>query len=668
MSLQDVLVERAVPGTSELDALVAFGDELYGRLERADLDDAGAVATAAREQAPEFVALAEAAARAEDPHAAELLAVAAAALPFLRNLVFVDAADVALSSPHFRAAQGRQLAGSLAERIDETRGAEGLQAYWYLEALTRLGLTETSARFRALDVLSSITLDDAVELLERLPRLVGLAFDQWREDALEGLLYMLAEHPEARADALFELGQAQLRSALEQDSLEGILTGVAAARDQFTSAESLDEARDDATILRAALEVLTAFAQAPAQTGDEAAESLAVLSAAMNRRTAFTTRDALGGWAAPRRQAEVEWYTLAGKLRVATGPLAQVSWLTPVETLTQVLAVYQASRSLTVVSAEGLRIVLEPTVEAAFLRREGLLEHLQAALQADVLPEDERRAAEALLRGVESGGHSQGGDAMGKVLAAAPALAAELGLAGATRLADQLAKAVDESPELVTWMNEEADARRRSLARRRDPVVDDLLDRVVLSLGAAEDFRGTAREEFIELVMEVLRFAADRADVGRESGGDPVAYLFPPAAGKGAFTEDYLQRDVYSWLCSSGFRNSTRMEERDIAAGRADVSVQRVEHRFVIEVKRELSDASHAALVGSYGPQTAGYTVVGPGLSIALVLDLTSHRGGVPSLKDSVWVDEVPIQGGTARRVVTVVVRGNRPTPRQIRA
>lgn len=667
MSLVDALVERGVPDPSDLEELINFGDALYGRLDSADLDDDEAVAAAARNQAPEFVALAEAAARAEDPHASDLLAAAAAALPELRSLVFLDAADVALSSPHFRAAQGRPLAGLLAERVEATRGAEGLQAYEYLEVLTRLGLTENAARFRALELLSSVTLDDAVELLERLPRLVGLAFDQWREDALEALLNTLVEHPEARADALFELGQVQLRAALEQDSLQGVLTGIATARDLFTSVANMEEGRDDATVFRAALEVLTTFAQAPTQTGGDTADAMAALSAAMDRRAAFTTRVGLGGWAAPRRQAEAEWYSLAGKLRIAAGPLEQASWLAPVDTLTQVLAAYQASRSLTVVSADGMRVVLEPTVEAAFLRREGLLEHLRAALEADALRDEDRSVARALLHAVSSGRSGHGGDALGKVLAAAPALAAELGVDGATRLAGQLAKVVDESPELVSWMNNAADARRRGLTRRRDPVVDDLLDRVILGLDGVEDFHGTAREEFIELVTETLRFAADRADVGRESGGQMVAYLFPPATGQAPFTEDYLQRDVYSWLCSSGFRNQARMEERDVAAGRADVTVQRVEHRFIIEVKRELSDASHTALVEAYGPQTAGYTVVGPALSMALVLDLTNHSQGVPSLRDSVWVDEVPIEGGTPRHVVTVVVRGNRPTPRQIR-
>ena len=189
----------------DLEDLLAFGDDLYKRIELADLNDTDTVALAARDHAPEFIALAEAASRAEDPRAHQLLDAVAGALPRLRNLVFLDAADVALNSPHLMKTHARPLAGALAERVDETRTRDGLQAYAYLEALTRPGLTEDAARFRALEVLSSVTLDDSTDLLERLPRLVGLAFDQWRENVLEALLKRLLENEAARTDALFEL-------------------------------------------------------------------------------------------------------------------------------------------------------------------------------------------------------------------------------------------------------------------------------------------------------------------------------------------------------------------------------------------------------------------------------------------------------------------------------
>ena len=71
--------------------------------------------------------------------------------------------------------------------------------------------------------------------------------------------------------------------------------------------------------------------------------------------------------------------------------------------------------------------------------------------------------------------------------------------------------------------------------------------------------------------------------------------------------------------------------------------------------------------MAAYGAQAAAYSVAGPRLSFEMILDLTDHTHGTPSLKESLWVQEVPIAGGEPRHVVTVVIRGNRPTPREMK-
>ncbi|EON23721.1 hypothetical protein CF8_2383 [Nocardioides sp. CF8] len=662
MSLMEALGVLAVPNTSDAAELTAFGDALFARVDKADLDDASEVSAALTVLAPEFASLAEAAARAGDTHAGELFAALAEALPGLQNVMFMDTADVALSSPNFLAAHGKPLAGALAERAEATRTTQGLQAYAYLEVLTRLGLTEATGKFRAMAFMASVTLGDSADLLERLPRLVGLAMDQWREDTLGGVLMTLLEHPDAQADALFELGQQTLRSALEANSVESVMQGLGDARARFAEVEAAEEARDDATIYRAALDVVVAFSAAPTGVQADPVEAVTALSEALGRRAAFSTRTAMGGWASPRRLAEAEWFALANTLRSAVPELGKPAWREPAETLSQVLAAYQAARSVSVISSDGLRVVLEPPVRAAFIAQKGLLEHLRAALAAGDLPEGQVEDAQGLLEAVDAGG-AAGGDAVGKVWSSAPALAAALGVDADYEGADVLARAVDDLPEVVAFFNHEAEERARALARSADPVVDSLLGTVADSLANCEDFIGTVREELIEVVTAVLRFAADRVNAGRESWRKDIAYLFPPEKGDPPFGEGFLQKDVYKWLGNSPMRPYTRLEERDVAAGRADVSVTR-SHRFVIEVKRELSDASRAALHAAYGGQAAAYSAGGPRVSLVLVLDLTDHSDGVPSLTNSVWVDEV-LAGGETRHVITVVVRGNRPTPRQ---
>jgi hypothetical protein len=661
--LDEALAELGVPDPTDVSALLSFADDLYSRVEPTELDDLKTLSSAARSRSPEFVALVEAASRAVDPRSSRLLEVAAAALPELRGLTFLETADVALVSPALLAAHARPLAIALAERVETCRVDDGLQAYAYLEVLTRLGLASSVARYRALELMSSVSLLDSSDFLERLPRLVGLALDHWNEEALLDLLRLLLEHEPARADAQFELGQVSLRRALEGGSIAAIIDGFLEARSHFLSVEAVSEAREDATIYRSALEIVLAFAGSVAEA--DSVSPMSELRASVSRRAAFATRTAMGGWATPRKQAEAEWYSLANSLSEASQALGQASWLHPVDTLSLVLAAYQASRSITVFTSEGLRVILEPAVEAAFIRREGLLAHLRDALAAEEVPQSEIGGARALLEAISSPAALAGGDALGKVLLAAPSLAAELDLRADSPFLGELASAVDGLPAALRWMNATADALARARARNRDPVVDSLLGSVLADLQDCQDLEGIAREEFVPILSELLKFSADRADIGRQSGGDGVAYLFVPADGK-PFTEDYLQRDLYSWMSSSTLRRYTRMEERDVASGRADITVT-IDYRFVVEIKRELQDASPDALFRVHAAQAAAYSVVGPRLSLECVLDLTDHSHGIPSLPESVWVSVVPIANAAPRHVVTLVVRGNRPTPRQMK-
>src|SRR5680860_126513 len=665
--LLEALSALGVPDVSIPDALEAFGNDLLASVDPADLEDPDKVAEAATTCAPEFVTLAEAAARADDAHSDLLLQAVVAALPTLTNLAFLEAADVALNSPQLLRAKGRALALALSDRVTAEWATNGIQAYSYLETLTRLGLAEKAARYRALEHLTSISLDDPEDLLERLPKLIGLALDCWNEDGLSDKLQLLLEHEMTRADASYELAQLSLRTALESSTLEAVLAGLTSARDLFTTVENMEEARDDATIYRCALDITVAFAAGDASApNDSLTESVESLTNALARRAAWTTRSDLGSWAAPRRQAEVEWSALARTLRSAIDPLSEPSWQTPSEALARVLGAYQASRSITVMTGDGLRVVLEPTVEAAFLRREGLLNHLRGLVETEDLPEEEREAARELLAAVSTPKPGPGGDAVGKAWAAAPDLAAELGDDLDPGIAAELAAVAEQAPDLVRTLNDGARTRTRIKARESDPVVDQLLGRVLEGLETCADLTGTARDEFIELLTYVLRFAADRANIGRMNGGPDVHYLFEPEDGK-AFTEDFLQRDIASWLKASPLRRFVRMEEHDVSAGRADVTVDQT-HKFTLEVKRDLKDVSPAALLKAYGGQAAAYSVTGPGVSLEMVLDLTDQSHGTPTLKESFWVQEVPISGGKARHVVTIVIHGNRVTPRDMKS
>lgn len=665
LGLLEALNKIAAPDASIPEALQTFGDNLLASVDPADLDDLVTVTKAAAECGPEFIVLAEAAARAEHATADLLLKTATAVLPSLTNLVFLDSADVALNSPLFLKAKSRTLALTLYGRLMETKATNGLQAYAYLETLARLGLTNSTARFRVLEFLNTVELSDSEDLLERIPKLMGFALDHWNDEGLEDKLRMLLELEVTRADAAYELAQLTLRTALEGRTTEEVLDGLRSARNQFTTVESMEEAREDAKLYRCALELTVAFVSGEAST-DEATETFNILTAAIAHRAAMTTRSSFGNWAKPRRQAEVEWFTLARTLQGAMDPLREPSWNTPGITLARVLAAYRASRSVTVMGGDGLRIVLEPVVEAAFLQRDGLFNHLIRLVEDGELPFNELEVARHLLAAIAASKGEPSGDVMGKAWAAAPDLAAELSDRLSSEIADELVAASERAPNFLRALNEGAKTRARQKARESDPIVDQLLERILASLKECPGLGGTALEEFTEMLTFILKFAADRANIGRMNGGPIVNYLFAPEDGK-AFTESFLQIDVANWLKATPLRRFVEMEQHDVAAGRADITVTQ-NHKFTIEVKRELTDVSPAALLKAYGGQAAAYSVTGPAVSLEMVLDLTNQVHGTPSLEESVWVQEVAISGGQPRHVVTLVVHGNRVTPRMMKS
>ncbi len=221
------------------------------------------------------------------------------------------------------------------------------------------------------------------DLLERLPRLVGLAFDQWRENVLEALLKRLLENEAARTDALFELGQVTLRTALNGGSIEAVMAGVIEARERFAAAEASGGGPGRCDHYRSAPGRVRGVRGLAVWDGWRCVGTRwrrCLTQLAAERLTPHVGAGWLGCAEATGRGRVVR----VGEYAASRGwPSGAAVRLTPGRLRSKVLAAYQASRSVTVVSADGFRIVLEPTVEAAFLRREGLVEHLRAALNAD---------------------------------------------------------------------------------------------------------------------------------------------------------------------------------------------------------------------------------------------------------------------------------------------
>jgi len=226
--------------------------------------------------------------------------------------------------------------------------------------------------------------------------------------------------------------------------------------------------------------------------------------------------------------------------------------------------------------------------------------------------------------------------------------------ANAARLAARLDKELLNLVEGIAYN----DFVRRSLTT--DPTLGELIDPIIAGLTDCPDYAGHTRIYFGLLLWEMVTFLAARHDLQRTPD---LEYLRPYSGA--APREARLQADFADWLGRGALAGRVDVEVPNIATGRADIKVSFSTTRFYIEVKRELRDASKAALERSYLTQAADYAGTSAALGLLLVLDLTPHPDGVRHLSECAWLAASRPSGSEVNRYVVVgQVVGNRGTPR----
>jgi hypothetical protein len=195
-------------------------------------------------------------------------------------------------------------------------------------------------------------------------------------------------------------------------------------------------------------------------------------------------------------------------------------------------------------------------------------------------------------------------------------------------------------------------------AATRDPVIARMLERLTTELHGCPHYTGPVRHAFDALIEETVTFLATRHDLQRSGGVD---YLKPtPPVPR----EARLQNDFADWLRRGSLAGHVDVEVPNVATGRADIKLGFGAVRFYVEVKRELRNASPAALEQVNLTQAADYAGTSAALGVLLVLDLTPHPTGVRHLSECVWVARHrPTNSDVDRHVVVGVVIGNRKTP-----
>ncbi|ANQ75570.1 MULTISPECIES: hypothetical protein [Rhodococcus] len=449
-----------------------------------------------------------------------------------------------------------------------------------VSGLLRLAVGGYTNPHRLLVLLTEITGAEPADALERLPILIGLAHDHFGESDLLEVLVMLENRPNlslaSRADASFELAIADVREALNAADASATEQYLRRALFRFAELDRTHEARLDARAYAAAVEAVLAFlelGQGVAGADQRISEASDRLSETTALFTAWSGRFHELTWLSARGSAQSAWSCLVTTLCTASGHLKEPSWWNPVVALNNLLDVYIASRSVHAHVAgqpDALGRLVSPTIEAAFLRTEGLRHQLEQALTTDSAFKSNSDAHKLYVAVQEHIPKSKAAEAVpGKELADRPALAA-LFRDGTTSLRDNL------DPALLDKLDERAQEIMKGYIPTGNARFDSHLELLLGELSTSPAWTPPDSHYFTSLVAQVLRFLYDRFDAQANLYGARTAYLGPAQPTKdgkpGSWHEKALQDDLHQHLSGTLTPGTVKREISDVAGGRTDIT------------------------------------------------------------------------------------------------
>lgn len=523
-----------------------------------------------------------------------------------------------------------------------------------LEGAFRLAAFDRRMQLRLLDALLGIQASDEPQFLRHAARIMGIAHSHWREAELVDRLRILSECEEAAYEASFELGMAGLTSALDEPRKDAANSLFLDSLHWFKRAESMKEATPEASLYGECLSLLIDFEAH--KTDFELRQRSAAIQKSAFELLAWHADPTSPAWLGVRYVQAACWNDLARTLTSLADSLKEISWWEPrVVIEKQVLAAYSAGRTVLRRSHDGyLETLLRPRIEASIAHREGQAYLLKCWLKQnrehELVPE-----ADAILIGI---------DRLMLADAEVPRNPTEAVTVWAP-VAAVLSQAHCSEDTKRRVRELVANAFSSSLENLSGAEID-IFDQCLASVERHPDYRGNVRgaKLFDTVLLWTVRFLKNRLEMTKKD--DPsVAYLFETTNGSLA-SESALQDDYFRWISTQAA--SGEMEPTNIGSGRADVALKTAGERIVIEIKREMQDASFDSLAKNYVGQTTDYQNVSIRLGFLLVLDLTGPKlEGTPHIRSLVQCRSIQRSGEMEpRQVVIVKVPGRRYLPSAI--
>jgi len=480
---------------------------------------------------------------------------------------------------------------------------------------------------------------EAPIVVARAALLAGLAWQWQRASDLRDLLSRLATDNDAGGQALHELALIRLDEALSAPDAHSLLAGLDDAAAAFGAASAFDPELDEAAAFQVSLIAVLCFCRNAPPAEVEAAIERAIALAAGRRRALEGAN--LRHWLRPRLDAEIAWSRLTSLLQGLAMRLALRGWLHAVPVLQQLASLRRSLTSLATMEGDRLRAAIDDRLATSFLGAEGLRAQLTEWASDATTDEYDRVEALSLLAHLEATTSAPPGK--GEGLAARP-----------TRASPDDVGPVD--PRLAAF-------RALSLAPAFTAKTEAIFAGIEAELAASPDYVDSFRDDCRGLIHHLLVFLSHCLDVAPAAATGLFGFLFD-------LVTDPLEKELQHALLTMlklqtvGFpQHQINREVPDVAAGRADIVIIRPAWRIVIEVKRELANASREGIARYLG-QAASYTQTGPRVGFLVVLDLVHQKLWPLTIEDNVWVEAVAGDADTAPRYVVVVrIPGRRLAP-----
>lgn len=539
-----------------------------------------------------------------------------------------------------------QLAGVLERRVEfQSTAKQSLVAAYSLEALFRLALSGAISKFIPLKILACVTSSANGLFAQHAAKLAGAAFHVWGEEDLLTTLDNLRKVEDAEGEASFELALAKISQALNSEDYDQVLMHLDTAKGLLRDARLADEDRADAVAYEAVIDIIQGFSKGT--SGHLLGPSVDTLIQSVADHNRQIGNQLLPKWLAGRTDREIQWVRLMRSVQQAAKDLTRPSWLKAWCVIDNLLAVYDADRSLS--TTGGLSELLRPRIESSFVRERGQLAHLDDLLSGSGWDPEQQSTATALRLRVTQISESS---------ASADGLVTETSYPTLCELLKGSRLPPEWSTDALRTLEAALSQRRFAARDVSNPVVQRLLRSTSDNLERCQDYTGEVRDDFNELLLQVLLFCHNRQDAGLKELKDWGTYLRDPNA-----TEFDLQRDLWQWLCGNYPHADIKTEVEGVATGRADIYVAFGTFRIVMEMKRHHGHLDRTS-AKAYCNQAISYQNTNVKLGFLGVLEIAERKGPPPSLEECIWYESVVPEGSeTVRHLVVFKVPGNLRSP-----